>query len=74
MFETGTNQLAQATTPGRRRRRRRSRSTSTPSGKLAFDAARRAAADDGFDEYVSDPAKPVPYIDKIGDRHGRRST
>jgi putative CocE/NonD family hydrolase len=27
-------------------------------GKLSFDAP----ADDGFDEYVSDPSKPVPYI------------
>ena len=27
-------------------------------GKLSFDAP----ADDGFDEYISDPARPVPYI------------
>ena len=27
-------------------------------GKLSFDAS----ADDGFDEYISDPSKPVPYI------------
>ena len=28
-------------------------------------AARRTPATSAFDEYVSDPAKPVPYIDKI---------
>ena len=30
-----------------------------PGGKLAFD---RAPAEGGFDEYISDPNKPVPYI------------
>ena len=32
-------------------------------GRLSFD--RPAAGDEGFDEYVSDPAKPVPYIPNI---------
>jgi putative CocE/NonD family hydrolase len=31
-----------------------------PSGKLGFVAP--AAAEPGFDEYVSDPAKPVPFL------------
>ena len=30
-----------------------------PNGKLAFD---RAPNESGFDEYISDPNKPVPYI------------
>ena len=32
-----------------------------PGGKLAFEAAKSA----GFDEYLSDPAKPVPYTGYI---------
>jgi len=32
-----------------------------PGGKLGFDPP---AAKDGFDEYVSDPAKPVPYRER----------
>ena len=62
MFETGTNEWRKydawppktskprTLLPGRRRHARR--------------GARRAAAD-GFDEYVSDPAKPVPFIDNV---------
>lgn len=34
-----------------------------PGGLLSFDAAPPAAAE--FDEYISDPAKPVPYIPNI---------
>ena len=73
VFETGTNQwrkydawppkdgqAAVALLPRRRQARLRR-------------AGRRAAAT-AFDEYVSDPAKPVPYIDKIGDRHDDAST
>jgi putative CocE/NonD family hydrolase len=33
-----------------------------PSGKLAFTAPNTALS---FDEYVSDPAKPVPYTDQV---------
>jgi putative CocE/NonD family hydrolase len=33
-------------------------------GRLAFDPP--SAGGEAFDEYVSDPAKPVPYIDTIG--------
>jgi uncharacterized protein len=35
-----------------------------PNGKLAFEAGSQAPA---FDEYVSDPAHPVPVIGDIGD-------
>lgn len=35
-------------------------------GKLAFDPAADATASEAHDEYLSDPAKPVPFIDKIG--------
>ena len=46
-----------------------------PPRRAASSAVRAADATDGgrrFDEYVSDPAKPVPFIDKIAHRHGRR--
>jgi hypothetical protein len=36
-------------------------------GKLAFDAP---TSKDGFDEYVSDPNKPVPYHPHISNRRG----
>ncbi len=35
-------------------------------GKLAFDAPKEA--DKSFDEYLSDPAKPVPYTTEISQR------
>ena len=50
-FETGTNEWR--------------RLESWPSGqstKLYLQNGLKAAPADGFDEYVSDPAKPVPYI------------
>ena len=31
-------------------------------GKLSFDAPPQVAVDADFDEYVSDPAKPVPFV------------
>jgi uncharacterized protein len=34
-------------------------------GRLAFAPPPAAGARGGFDEYVSDPAKPVPYTDEI---------
>lgn len=34
--------------------------------RLAFEPVESNPADAAFDEYISDPAKPVPYIDKIG--------
>jgi len=39
-----------------------------PGGKLSSSApaaSGKSATDDGFDQYVSDPAKPVPYRDKL---------
>ena len=54
-----------STTPGRRRRARPRRSTFVgrrPAQLPAASGQRRQA----FDEYVSDPAKPVPFIDQIG--------
>src|SRR5262249_61591061 len=36
-------------------------------GRLALDPPSGNSAS-AFDEYVSDPAKPVPYFDKIGFR------
>ena len=38
-------------------------------GKLSFTAP----AEDGFDEYISDPDKPVPYIGGTGRRHDARA-
>jgi putative CocE/NonD family hydrolase len=35
-----------------------------PNGRLSFDPPSRAG--EAYDEYVSDPAKPVPYYDRIG--------
>lgn len=35
-----------------------------PAGKLAWQPPAEAAAP-GYDEYVSDPAKPVPYIERV---------
>jgi uncharacterized protein len=35
-----------------------------PGGRLALEPPGQAAG--AFDEYLSDPARPVPYIDKIG--------
>ena len=72
VFETGTNQWRKydAWPP---------RKTHSP---LAFPPARPASSAStpprarptrtAFDEYVSDPAKPVPFIDQIADRHDGR--
>lgn len=38
------------------------------SGKLAFDAPAKETAGEGYDEYVSDPAKPVPFTEEITTR------
>jgi putative CocE/NonD family hydrolase len=61
MFETGKNQWKQYDQwPPRQAKSKRIYLHS--GGKLSFDAP---AANEGFDEYVSDPNKPVPYYDKI---------
>ncbi|SMC81512.1 CocE/NonD family hydrolase [Pedobacter nyackensis] len=39
-----------------------------PNGKLSFDKVQRT---DSWDEYVSDPNKPVPYQDGVQDRRTR---
>ena len=62
IFETGTNKWREfATWPPQ----------NTQPLTLHFHAQGRLAAEPiaaetGFDEYISDPARPVPYIDKIG--------
>ena len=61
MFETGRNQWKQYEQwPPRQAKVERIYLRS--GGKLSFEAP---AANEGFDEYVSDPAKPVPYYSKI---------
>jgi putative CocE/NonD family hydrolase len=40
-----------------------------PGGKLAFNLPKALGA--GYDEYISDPAKPVPYINEIAIRMTR---
>jgi uncharacterized protein len=42
-----------------------------PKGKLAFDPP-TAAVDGGFDEYVSDPGKPVPFIPGVASGMAQR--
>ncbi len=34
-------------------------------GKLVYQAPGAVSKEDGHDEYLSDPAKPVPYLDKV---------
>ena len=65
-----------SSTPGRRRSAKPRRSTSDADGELGSTprADRGDERPTAFDEYVSDPAKPVPFIDKTGDRHGAAST
>ena len=74
VFETGTNVWRNVRDLAARRRQAASRSTSTPAASSAIDPPPTPRHDGAFDEYVSDPAKPVPYIDKIDIRHGAAST
>jgi putative CocE/NonD family hydrolase len=62
MFETGTNQWRRYDAWPPKAAREKSLYFH-PQGKLSFDAPKEAAG--AFDEYVSDPAKPVPYIPNI---------
>lgn len=39
-----------------------------PRGKIAWAPPTESTTDANYDEYTSDPAKPVPYTDKIGFR------
>jgi predicted acyl esterase len=56
-------QVAAASTRGRRRTRRPGRCISTPAANSHFTAPTEGA--DAFDEYVSDPAKPVPFTMEV---------
>ncbi len=62
MFETGTNQWRKYDTWPPKTAKPKTLYFH-PNGKLALQAADSSAAGD-YDEYVSDPAKPVPFIDK----------
>lgn len=63
VFETGTNQWRKYGAWPPKQSNRRSLYFH-PAGVLSFEAP--AADDDGgYDEYVSDPAKPVPFIPNI---------
>ena len=64
MFETGTQPVARATTPGRRTEPRPRTLYFHANGALVVRAADGSRT--AFDEYVSDPAKPVPFIDGRG--------
>jgi putative CocE/NonD family hydrolase len=73
IFETGTNQWRRYPTwPPRDTRpltfyfRSQGRLDTTPPAGSSTNAA--------FDEYLSDPAKPVPYFDKIGQHNVYRPT
>ena len=57
VFETGMNEFGAAQPRGRRRTRSRAFYLAA-GGALGT----RAPAQEGFDEYVSDPPKPVPYV------------
>jgi putative CocE/NonD family hydrolase len=63
VFETGTNRWRKYDAWPPREAQRKSLFFHA-GGRLAFDPP--SAGGEAFDEYVSDPAKPVPYIDKIG--------
>jgi uncharacterized protein len=63
VFETGTNQWKRHDTWPPRAVRRRSLFLQ-PKGGLAFEPPGKPA-EPAFDEYVSDPAHPVEYIDQI---------
>lgn len=63
LFETGTNQWRRFDAWPPKEARERALYLG-PGGKLSFDPAPDAAG--AFDEYISDPAKPVPVLGHIG--------
>jgi uncharacterized protein len=65
MFETGTNQWREFDAWPPRQGRPKSLYF-REGGRLAADPPGEARGEAAYDEYVSDPAKPVPFIDKIG--------
>ncbi len=64
LFETGKNQWRQFDAWPPTNAQRRSLYLQA-GGKLSFSPA--AHTDEGFDEYVSDPSKPVPVTSEIGE-------
>ncbi|MBI3861420.1 MAG: CocE/NonD family hydrolase [Planctomycetia bacterium] len=72
IFETGTNKWREeATWPPQNTRPLTFQFQShgrlaVESGAVESNVPESIATGNGFDEYVSDPARPVPYIDKIG--------
>jgi putative CocE/NonD family hydrolase len=63
VFETGTNEWRTFDTWPPRLARKKSIYLQ-PGGSLGFEAPAKGAKT--FDEYVSDPARPVPYLDQPG--------
>lgn len=64
LFETGTNQWRRFDTWPPKEAREKTLYLS-PGGKLSFEAASDTAGE--FDEYLSDPDKPVPVLGHIGE-------
>ena len=65
VFETGTNQWRRHYSWPPKNTTVKSLSLQ-PGGRLSFDpVAADSAGESAYDEYVSDPAKPVPYIPNI---------
>jgi putative CocE/NonD family hydrolase len=64
VFETGTNQWRQYDAWPPKTARRRALYL-RPGGRLGWRAPANASGEEDHDEYVSDPAKPVPYLDKV---------
>lgn len=68
VFETGTNQWRKFDTwpPGNSEISTYSLARDYRLIPGNMDGSIRPGSDNSFDEFISDPAKPVPYIDKIG--------
>ena len=69
VFETGTNQWRTLRRMAARAAKPTDHLSSDANGTLSLAAARGRPH---YDEYVSDPAKPVPYIGRIAPRHAVR--
>jgi len=71
VFETGTN-VWRSTTPGRRKGSEERHYPSRPAAAGANPASSNWSqpASDTFDEYVSDPNKPIPLTSTRSHRHG----
>jgi uncharacterized protein len=61
VFETGTNQWRRYESWPPKNAGEKTLYLHT-GGKLSFDPPKASESGNGYDEYVSDPAKPVPYI------------